>query len=1367
MKCFSILLLVLLLVNTVFAQSEFANPRYIDPYNPEYEANEILVKFKDDVQVTTLKSSSGIVQTGISSFDKFSKTNRVVGMEKIFKNATRLKSAKIITIQGETRTVPQLHNIYKLTIQGEKDIPELIKELETQPEIEFAEPNYFVYSQEVAETQTAPNDPLYGDQWYLTAINAEAAWVKEPTGGAGQVIGILDTGVDYDHEDLNNNIWENVAEVNGIDGEDDDGNGFIDDKMGWDWVNNDAFPKDDNSHGTHVAGIAAAEQNNSVGISGVAFGAKIMPLKVLQSSGRGNSTDLAAAITYAANNGATVINMSLGSYGESLTVKAALENAYSTVLPVAAAGNNGYAIDENDCNSPISQMYPASYSFVLGVQATQSTSSPANCFDNWLAGFSNYDATGTSDGTLNYEVKAPGVGLKSTIPGGSYRNLNGTSMAAPVVAATVAMMKTYQSQSNEQIFAKIIQSTGNTLDASSALDYTLVPDLHFVSYTLEDELNGGDNDGAADAGETIEIWLSVKNAGGFADSVYTNLSLGEFEDPSVATIQKSTQYIGDISAYASLTGVADKWKITINSDVVNDRDIIFEYVIDCKNGAAKNGEIILTIQNGEELSGIMDTTLILSPNKNWIINNSFLIGTNGILIINPGVSLTLSKGISNQGTIFFNGKSDSTINVTGIQYIQYVINGGIVIANYTHFNNLNCQYLINGNKQLIRHCIFDEITAPNTGRLIVQPGGGGKDTMLIENSIFRNISYDDYLIYHNNLYKAIIKNNNFYNIDHYEESSVMIYSTNNMLLEYNNYSKIIDGYFIAHQSSSLYPDGIYNKNNYLSIREESFRALPISGTYLDTLSRNNYWGTSLSDEISNVFYDFHSSSSYSEVSYSPFLTQPSDSAHGCVWKVEVNEIDPQDEHLDPVGAEELKFDVYFNKGMDKTSTPQLSFGVREPFTQNIVTKNGAWNTEGDIWTAYYDVGLETGDGINQIRVTEAMDTAGFEIPIEVERFQFNIQAAGAASLEFMATPGIGKVELEWPASHTDDILGYNLYRCYNLTDTTTTDTFLINTELLTDTIFMDMAVIPDTTYHYLYKTVGTDMQETDYSKGVAATPFNAANGDANGDQSVDVADIITIVNYISGDNPQPFLFDAADVNYDAAINVLDIVGVVNLISAAKSGELFAATQETAKISIENGTVYVECAQELAGIQFTLEDISENQQVEILAALQGFEVIRKEYDNRLLILAFNFNDKTFGPGRTAILQLNGENTWIQKAVLANSGGRSVNFEMSGTATANRTVQLTSEFKLGQNYPNPFEDNTIIPFMLEENTDNVSITIFDMTGRKIRAWDMKNLNSGNHQVEWNSEGNPGVYIYKMRISNNEEMSFTQSKRMVVTQ
>lgn len=150
------------------------------------------------------------------------------------------------------------------------------------------------------------------------------------------IVAVIDTGVDYNHIDIRNNIWINTGEIPG-NGIDDDGNGYIDDYYGWNFVGDNNDPMDDNGHGTHVAGIIAAE-NNDYGMTGVAFNCKVMCLKAGQHSGAFNNSDIAEAIQYAAANGASVINMSFGGYEISLAVEDALENAYNTCVLVAAAG---------------------------------------------------------------------------------------------------------------------------------------------------------------------------------------------------------------------------------------------------------------------------------------------------------------------------------------------------------------------------------------------------------------------------------------------------------------------------------------------------------------------------------------------------------------------------------------------------------------------------------------------------------------------------------------------------------------------------------------------------------------------------------------------------------------------------------------------------------------------------------------------------------------------------------------------------------------------------------------------------------------------------------------------------------------------
>ena len=177
------------------------------------------------------------------------------------------------------------------------------------------------------------------------------------------VIAVIDTGVDYNHRDLQGNIWCNEAELNGATGVDDDGNGYIDDLHGYNFAYNNSDPMDDNGHGTHVAGIIAAVGNNGLDVAGVCWNARIMSVKILDAGGDGVTADGASAIYYAVANGADVISLSWGSEEDSQVIKDAVAYARRQgVLVVAAAGNEGADIS----------FYPASYPGVIAVAATES-----------------------------------------------------------------------------------------------------------------------------------------------------------------------------------------------------------------------------------------------------------------------------------------------------------------------------------------------------------------------------------------------------------------------------------------------------------------------------------------------------------------------------------------------------------------------------------------------------------------------------------------------------------------------------------------------------------------------------------------------------------------------------------------------------------------------------------------------------------------------------------------------------------------------------------------------------------------------------------------------------------------------------------
>jgi thermitase len=271
----------------------------------------------------------------------------------------------------------------------------------------WSEPNYLFTA------DFTPDDPDYASRQapYLSRLEMPAAWDKT-RGRPEVVIAILDTGITMSHPDLSAGIWTNSREIPG-NGWDDEGNGFVDDVHGWDFAGDDSVPDDDHGHGTHVAGIAAARTSNGIGIAGMAGNVTLMPIDVFR-GGIGTYADLIQAILYAADNGAHIINMSLGATSYSRGEEAAVNYAWEQgVVIVASAGNSG----GNVVN------YPAAHANAIAVAATDSSDK--------RAGFSTWGDF--------VDVAAPGVGIWSTYFGG-YRYSDGTSMAAPHVSGLAALI---------------------------------------------------------------------------------------------------------------------------------------------------------------------------------------------------------------------------------------------------------------------------------------------------------------------------------------------------------------------------------------------------------------------------------------------------------------------------------------------------------------------------------------------------------------------------------------------------------------------------------------------------------------------------------------------------------------------------------------------------------------------------------------------------------------------------------------------------------------------------------------------------------------------------------------------------------------
>lgn len=353
-------------------------PSYKGPFWVE---DEILVKFKPTL-------SDNQITTTISSY----------------------KSEKV-------KRIPKI-NVYQLKIPSGYSVKEMVSIFQANPDVEFAEPNYIAY------LTIAPNDPLFQYQYALendgqeigsggptgtpgADIKAPEAW-KEEKGQETVIIAIVDTGIDLNHPDLKNKIYSS----------------------GYDFVNNDSQAQDDHGHGTHCAGIAAAETNNNDGIAGVAWDCQLLPVKVMDKNGTGKVSWVSNGIIWAVDQEAQIISLSLGSEYPSNTLKTALNYAYSkNAVIVAAAGNEGGAV-----------LYPAAYDeYCLAVAATD--------YNDQRATFLNTEIFESNFGP-EVDVAAPGVRILSTYPVDltpagylPYAYSWGTSMSTPHVAGMTILIK--------------------------------------------------------------------------------------------------------------------------------------------------------------------------------------------------------------------------------------------------------------------------------------------------------------------------------------------------------------------------------------------------------------------------------------------------------------------------------------------------------------------------------------------------------------------------------------------------------------------------------------------------------------------------------------------------------------------------------------------------------------------------------------------------------------------------------------------------------------------------------------------------------------------------------------------------------------
>ena len=976
------------------------------------------------------------------------------------------------------------------------------------------------YDYVMAVTAKEEENPKYNEQVNLGLSNIPHGWTqndKAPGGSPDVVVAVIDTGVDYNHLDLRNNIWVNTAEIPG-NGKDDDGNGYIDDINGWDCVGNDNDPMDDNGHGTHVAGIIAAENNKEGGI-GVAYNCKVMVLKAGNSSGYFNNSDIAEAIQYAYMNGASVINMSFGGSNIAIAVEEALENAYNSCVLVAAAGNDG-ACNNLACKKceKVGVCYPAALPYVIGVMSTDKDG-------KHLSSFSNYDHNPYD--SIEYEVYAVGEGVGSTWPSNKYACLNGTSMAAPTVAGIAALLRSYYSD-REVYSTKFIQSqivnTGtvnphiimdgehvtdeahSVADVVEALTKLPKPAVNLYDYHIDDSVsisNKNNGNGVIDAGETVRLYISLHNRGGVASNV--NVSIDTYRsqvgdealtDPYFAFVNPTMQ-LSDIGTY-SVRESGDKYfEIVVSGDCPNDYLTDFNIRFTYKNGMDENDKTVyeddgkqkaqFNVSSGYHLPSIITEDTVFTNDRLYIVGENVMIPS--------GVTVTFEEGCRIQfyddreyinsprfdvyGSLYLNGTQEEMIFISPSERyanygcVIYVKSSGHININYANTLNLK----VNDSVDTATSKIDNSYIESNSNSVYTIINGA-------TNSYEIHFDVDEITKSHINLARW---NAGWYFTN--ATNNLMSYATyNNTWIHVNgNFSNNI---FYSWQKSNdskaitFERAATVSNNIFVAQDDENVKTLAVINFASGCSTNNNTFSAGYQEYASQVI------SNYFDANGQPIVDvfgSCSDVSALYPHIVSVEIFNKDGEQITTIGKEEITVRVTFNRPMAQREDTHLTFGTIEPYADYRI--DGRWVDE-LVWEGTYTLKAQIENGQNFLKVNNAWAAEDQTKTVfgEYQLHEFTIDTTAAMSMNLQAVAKENGIALTFAQDDYDTLLGYNIYRSE---DKNGNFVKLNPTILLPDeNTFLDDNAEPGKTYWYTYTVVLSDFTESSPAGMVQATAMD-------------------------------------------------------------------------------------------------------------------------------------------------------------------------------------------------------------------------------------------------------------------------------------
>lgn len=838
-------------------------------FGHKYVPGEFIIKFSLNINIELRLFKDMIVQTGIPSIDQLNKKYQITAFETIFKNKQ---------YKGENI---EFTKIFKFILDKEGNIFDIIQEYIKDDHVEYAEPNY-IYS-----TCAVPNDPFFDMQWALhntgqtggfpdADIDATEAWDIE-TGNENVRIAILDTGIDWNHPDLADNIWVNSGEdINGngivdpsdFDGIDTDGNGFVDDIRGWDFVDlegteeimfldpdedgmvEDNDPMDFHGHGTHCAGISAAVTDNSIGVAGVCWNCKIMPIRAgwkttIFGSASLLTDDIIEGIVYAADMGADVISMSFGGKLYSQAINDAVDYAFEKgVMLVAAAGNDNKK----------QKFYPAAYDNVIAVAATDHSDNKAT--------FSNYGRW--------IDIAAPGVDIESTLFDDTYVAWNGTSMACPHVAGLVALLLS----KNHSLSADMVKTIlFNTVDNVDSTDY--------IGRGRINAFKAVQREPAIALLNIFPDWTDVKGIINI-----TGTAWGEkFKYYTLGYYRKYNNYGIWKELINSTSSVQDDVLATLDTTYVNDSLITIQLSVICDDGIYHDSKMIVV--NNEKNNFIVDDDNTQGP---WsgtadypfqYINNGVknagkddcVFVCNGtyyenitiyasITLTGESLETTVISGYSQEGAIYI--ESDQ-VEISGFTITNFLF--GIYLERLSKYNIISENNIINNGLGILlsdsccNNVVCKNYISQNLVGIDIEWSSNGNNISSnnVANNSLMGVGIGESV--NNMIFRNKITNNNFTGLGLVYSSNNSIYeniiSDHKMLVIINNKTKSVGiGIYLILSpfNNSIYKNTIAKNDYGITIQSSSFNEI-ICNNFIKNKRNarfiscsntwdNNYWNRS-------------------------------------------------------------------------------------------------------------------------------------------------------------------------------------------------------------------------------------------------------------------------------------------------------------------------------------------------------------------------------------------------------------------------------------------------------------------------------------------------------------------------------------------